>query len=393
MNKKRLLIAGGSYADIPLIVAAKMMGYHVITCSYRPDDLGHKYSDEHYLVDYSDLNAVLNLAERLKIDAICPCCNDASALTSAYVAERLNLKGHDSYEISRILHHKDLFRDICLKNNIPVPYGESFSDTKKALKALQKFNMPVIIKPVDRTGGKGVSRIDSIEEGEKAIEKAFALSNTKRIIIEEFIEGKHFGLSTFIVDKKVAFHFSGDEYYYKNPYLVSAASTPASCDPKIIESICLHIEKLARTLSFTDGIFHIQFILKENKPYITDVCRRGPGDLYIRFVEIATGVSYAKWIVQAFTGTRGNEIYQKEPEGFFTRHCIMGDRNGKLKELVIDKSIKNNILEEFIWATHGYEVNDYLTTKFGIVFLKFDSMNEMLNKTRNMQELIKAVIL
>ena len=103
-----MLIAGGGYADIPLILSAKKLGYYVITTGNRPEELGHFYSDEYHHTDYSDLKAMLTLSKQLKINAICACCNDFSALSSAYVAENLGLPGHDSYETTKIIHHKDL---------------------------------------------------------------------------------------------------------------------------------------------------------------------------------------------------------------------------------------------------------------------------------------------
>jgi len=75
-NKKKLLIAGGGYADIPLILSAKKLGYYVITSGNRPDEMGHKYSDEYRKADFSDREAILNLAISSKVSAICACCND-----------------------------------------------------------------------------------------------------------------------------------------------------------------------------------------------------------------------------------------------------------------------------------------------------------------------------
>ena len=73
VSNKKLLIAGGGYADIPLINAAKDLGYYVITSGNRPDELGHKESDEYRYADFSEPETMLELAKALKIDAICPC--------------------------------------------------------------------------------------------------------------------------------------------------------------------------------------------------------------------------------------------------------------------------------------------------------------------------------
>jgi len=127
-----LLIVGGGYADIPLILSAKKLGYHVITTGNRPNELGHLYSDEYHQADFSDIEAILTLSEQLKISAICACCNDFSALSSAYVAEKLGRPGHDSYETAKIIHHKDLYRQFALKHGISSPIAMGLKKYKRS---------------------------------------------------------------------------------------------------------------------------------------------------------------------------------------------------------------------------------------------------------------------
>jgi biotin carboxylase len=88
---KKLLLVGGSHADIPVIQAAHQQGFYVITTGNKKDDLGHRLADIYYPADYSDPKQILDLAQRLKIDAICPSANDFSALSCAYTAEKLGL--------------------------------------------------------------------------------------------------------------------------------------------------------------------------------------------------------------------------------------------------------------------------------------------------------------
>jgi hypothetical protein len=132
----------------------------------------------------------------------------------------------------------------------------------------------------------------------------------------------------------------------------------------------------------------VQYILKDEEPIIIEITRRAPGDLYVKFVEYATGVDYANWIVKAAVGLDCSEVSQVPVKGFFTRHCIMSSKEGIVKDIVFDLSIKDNVIDQFVWGNPGYEINDLMTSKLGIVFLKFDSRGEMLDKTENMQELI-----
>ena len=139
MKKKKLLIAGGSHSDIPLIQSGKKLGYHVITSGNNKNDIGHKYADETHLEDFSNKEAMLDLAKKLKIDAICSSSNDFSVITSTYIAEKLGLQGHDSYETTEKLHHKDKFKKFALENKLLVPNSLSFDTIENTRNHLNKI--------------------------------------------------------------------------------------------------------------------------------------------------------------------------------------------------------------------------------------------------------------
>lgn len=390
--KKKLLIAGGGYADIPLVKAAQKLGYHVITSGNRSDELGHRISDSYRPGDFSDPEAMLRIASAEQIDAVCACCNDFSAISAAYVAERLDLPGHDPYDVAKLIHHKDRYRAFAHSNGIPAPEAGSFADIASALAAIPDYRLPLIVKPVDLTGGKGVSRIDCIDEANQALEYAFATSKSKRVVVEEFIQGTRHGFSAFLWDGKVVFHFADNEHYYLNQYLVSAASAPTFAPTAAIDQLVAQTENIASRLSLKIGIFHVQYILRNGEPIIIEICRRPPGDLYIKLVKHATGVDYPSWLVRAAAGLDCSGLSQRETDGYFTRHCVMTNRTGILTDVVFDPEIADNVIDRFMWWRAGDRVEQFMTTKLGIVFLGFASMDEMLYKTERMQDLIRAVV-
>ena len=391
-DNKKLLLAGGGYADIPLIRAAQNLGYYVVTTGNRPEELGHKVSDEYRPADFSDPEAMLGLARDIGIEAICPCCNDFSAISSAYVAEQLGLPGHDPYETSQLIHHKDSYRKFAMDNDIPTPFAKGFEDLETALSSIGDFRFPLIIKPVDLTGGKGITKVADQLEVKIALEDAFAISKLGRVVVEEFVEGSRHGFSAYLRDGKVVFYFTDNEHYYLNQFMVSAASTPTTVNESAVEELIVQSEIIAGILSLKTGIFHVQFVLRNGKPVIIEICRRPPGDLYIKLVEHATGVDYSTWIVKASCGLDCSGLNQKEVDGYYLRHCVMASRTGTLENVVIDPSIEKNIIDSVMWWDSGDKVDNYLAAKFGIAFLKFDSMDELLIKSEKMHEFIRTNI-
>ncbi|MBE6851886.1 MAG: ATP-grasp domain-containing protein [Ruminococcus sp.] len=390
---KKLLILGGSHAEIPLIQSAQKKGFYVITTGNQEDGQGHKFSDRYVNCDFSDKEAILSLARTVKADAICSGCNDFALLSAAYAAEKLGLPGHDSYETSLILHHKDRYRKFAADNGMPTPQAYKSFSVEEACRYAGDIGYPVIVKPVDLTGGKGIKKCCDQAELISACSDAFCRTREDHIIIEKFIDGTNHGFSAFIKNKKVIFFFADNEHYYLNKYMVSGASTPADVPDSVPDMLCEYSETISQSLGLVDGILHIQYILSEDSiPYIIEVCRRAPGDLYIRFVELATGVPYPDMIVGAETGEGFMPCTRKEPDGYYTRHCIMGNRKGVIEDVVFSEEILQNIVESFLWWKEGDIIENELLYKAGIVFLKFSDKHEMAKKLSLINELIKIKV-
>lgn len=390
LHASKILILGSSHSEIPLIAAAKNLGYYVITSGNQNDGLGCAYSDEYVDCDFSDKDAILKLAKEKSINAICSGCNDFALLTAAYVAEKLGLKGHDSYETSLTLHHKDKYRKFASENNIKTPKAIICENEEGLIKALEILKYPIIIKPVDLTGGKGIARCDNLNQALKAFQDAMKITREKHIIVEEFIEGSNHGFSAFIQDQKVTFSFADNEQYFINKYLVSGAYTPADIPQSAIKKLYEYCNKIAKSLSLVDGILHIQFILDKNQePVIIEICRRAPGDLYVKFVEIATGTNYSEAIVCAEAGIKLPDLRQQNPAFPLVRHCIMGDVEGIIENVSMDKSLKDKIVDGMLWWKKSDVINDKNTYKAGILFIRFSDIDEMNELVPKLNDLIK----
>ena len=391
MSKPCLLIAGGGHSEIPVIKAAKKLGFYVITSGNKPEDLGHQFSDEMRLADFSDKEAMLKLAADLSIDAIVPGCNDFSAISSAYVAQELRLPGHDPLETVELIHHKDRYRAMAKDLGIASPRAFGCADFDASVDAIQKLDFPIIIKPVDLTGGKGISRADTMEAAVQAVNDAFAISRAKRVVIEEFIVGTRHGFSAFLQNSRISFYFADDEYYHLSPYLVSAASSPSSCAENTLLKIKQDGEKLTKALGLVDGIFHVQFIKPpDGDPVIIEICRRAPGDLYIELVRHSAGVPYAEWIVRASSGLPVTQVSHLGGDQIITRHCLMTDRSGTFDGFEFDPEVSSSIIDRLIWAKTGDQIKDPLTHKFGIVFVRHDNLDQRERVAPRLQQLLGA---
>ena len=166
------MILGGSRYVLPVIRAAHELGVYVITCDYLPDNIAHRYSDEYCNVSIIEKEAVLAVAQEHYIDGIVSFACDPGVVSAAYVAEKMGLPFQCSYKAACILQDKGLFRQFLTDNRFNCPKAIRYEDKNAPLKDVDFFNWPVIVKPTDSAGSKGVTRVDKPEELPAAIDIA-----------------------------------------------------------------------------------------------------------------------------------------------------------------------------------------------------------------------------
>lgn len=393
LKVKKLLMLNGSHSEIPLINAAKQLGYYVITSGNNPSLIGHSYANQYIYADYSNEKEMLRIAKENSIDAVCSCANDFGAITAAYIAEQLDLPGHDSYDTAKLLHQKNRFKEFARENSLQTPLADIYSSVEEATVMKDKYEYPVIVKPVDLTGGKGVSKVNNAQEYACAVQTALCKSIQGKIVVEKFINGTYHSFSTFLLDKKVIAYYSDNEYSYCNPYFVATSGGPARDVMKVKDVLVDQAEIIAQKLQLVNGVFHMQYVMSEGKPYIIDITRRCSGDIYTEPVEHATGIAWAKWIVMAECGFDSNSFKERGVQTKYCgRHCLMAERNGVLEDVIIDKGLEKNIYKKITWWKKGDVIKDYLVDKLGILFLEYESEEEMLEKIAHINELIRIKI-
>jgi biotin carboxylase len=384
-----LLVVGGSHAEIPLIGAAKRMGYTVVTTGNRADDLGHRHADRYVPADYSDPEQVHSVAVHERVEAIVSGCNDFAALSTASVCDELGLAGHDPHEIALRIHHKDLFRELLDELGLESPRSGVVRAADEAVALCERIGYPVIVKPVDLTGGKGMTVCDDAGHVARAVDAALALSRQHHVVVEQYLTGTRHGFTCFVHDGQVGFRFADDEQYYLNPFLVSGTTTPTSMPGYALAELVSNVELISTKLGLVDGLVHVQCIMTPSGPQIIEVCRRCPGDLYPVFVELSTGYDYAGSVVRAETGADAHPS-DGGTQRPIARHCVMAPRSGVVAGVEVDASLRRLVVEQMWWWAHGDVIEQHLTQKLGIVFCAFDGRDEMVLTAPQLTDLVRV---
>lgn len=385
------MLLGGLRYLLPVIEAAHKLGIYVITCDYIPDNIAHKYSDEYHNVSIVDKEAVLELARKLQIDGIMSFAVDPGVVTAAYVQEQMGLPGNP-YESVCILQNKDRFRNFLTQHGFNVPKAKGFSSIAEALGEAYWYPWPVIIKPTDSAGSKGVTRVDRLEDLEPALKVAFEHSLSGRVIVEEFIEKQGCSSDTdcFSIDGELKFvSFSAQRFDEKapNPYTPSAYSWPSTFTKEQEDYLTSEIQRLLTLLGMRTSIYNIETRVGANgKPYIMEVSPRGGGNRLAEMIRFATGVDLITNAVRAAVGEEVVGVEQKPYDGHWAEVVLHTEKDGQFVSLDIDEDFRQaHVKQVDLWVEKGDEVRAFkgANDAIGTLVLNFDNEKNLLSALSN----------
>jgi biotin carboxylase len=391
-RQESVLVLNGGYAEIPMITAARELGYRVLTTGTDPLGIGHSYADRYIYADFSDPSAVVTLAREGEIVGVVSACNDFAAITATRIAEALGLPGHDRPEAAVTLHLKDEFRSTMKKLGLPSIRSQRVETGDQAKHLVGHLQFPLIVKPVDLSGGKGISICSIPEELEQAVNFARSSSRSNHVLVEEYLDGSHHGFTCFIQSGRVVWWFADDEQYFINPFLVAGTSSPTSISPSSISSVINVVESLAKHLRLVDGLVHLQCILSGEDIYIIEACRRCPGDLYPEFVRHATGWNYAQAIVRSELGLAVALPDHTSHLTQIVRHCAMADRNGFYQGTEISPSLRRQLVGRWLLTQPGARLDNFMSEKSEILFFSFSSEREKLAHLDSRDAKVRVIV-
>ena len=397
---KKLMLLGGIRYLLPAIEAAHRHGYYVITVDYLPNNIAHKYSDEYHNLSILDMEAVLALAKELQIDGILSYAVDPGVVTAAYVAEKMGLPFACSYKTACILQDKSRFRQFLTENGFNAPNAKGYMNAEEAIRDIDYYNWPVIVKPVDSAGSKGVSRVDNPRNLSKSISQALRESHNGHFIIEDFLEkeGMSSGTESFFVDGELKYNAFYDQWFdieATNPYTPSAECWPTEKKEEILKDIRCQLQHLGDLLRFRTGIFNVEWrICKNGKIYLMEVSPRAGGNRLAEILNYATDIDIIEAEVCKAVNDHFKEIHEPIFKGYYAILVLHSDKKGIFKSMEINSTIKKNIIEEEIRVKAGDKIEAFngANNAIGTLFFCFDSRKKMKYCLENYKKWIRINI-
>ena len=382
---KTILLLGGAAQQVVAIDTARRLGYRTVLCDYLPDNPGQFHADKFYLVSTTDMEAVLEVAKSEKVDGILSYASDPAAPTAAYVAEKLALPTN-SYASVDILCNKDKFRCFLKSNGFNAPASRGYSNVNDAMHDSGEYCLPVIVKPVDSSGSKGATVLRSWDGLETALGHAFAFSRGHRVIIEEFIEKKHpylIGGDIFVVNGRIVLWglLNCHRDSHVNPLVPVGKSYPLMLDDSDRINVEKTLQGIVDKLGIRFGAMNVELIVSvDGRVWPIDIGPRNGGNMIPDLLGMIFSVDVVEMTVKAAMDGGLCEFSLGAGIPYYATHNLHSDRNGVFRTVSFSAELERKIVRREIYKKTGDKVEyfDNASKAIGIVFMKFDCMEEMM---------------
>ena len=391
---KTVMVLGASYLQTFAIKKVKEMGYRAVALDGNPESVGFSDADSSYPCSTTDREGVLAIARKEKIDGIMTYASDVSAPAVAYVAEKLGLPTNP-YESVVTMTDKSLTRRFMEKHGFNVPESAEAQSLSEAAAAAEKIGFPVIFKPVDSAGSKGVSRVDSPAEIEKAFLFALDYSRSKRIIVEKFLvrKGHQIDADCFMYDGELVHFLPMDQHRDEiAPYSPIGISAPSVLKDAKAELARAEVERFLKLLGMRFGEYNVEYLFDENDDfYLLEIGPRAGGNLIPDVIFRSAGLDLCRASVAAALGEDCSSVRSLPYKKCVSSYIVHSQRDGEFAGIEYDESIASGVVFEKLFVSPGEKIRRFsgAPDALGFSLIEFSDLETMMRVMDNTADYIR----
>ncbi len=310
-KEENLAIIGATCFQLPLILKAKEMGYTTHVFAWAVGDVGESAADFFYSISIVEIDEILSKCKDIGICGICSIASDLAIITVNYVAEKMGLIGN-SMVCTKRSTNKHLMR--CAFENGGDPSPKSIVVNRDTNLSSLELEYPVIVKPTDRSGSRGINKLMSSEYLRIAVSNAIEVSFEKKALIEEYVEGQEYSVEFISYHGRHYFLALTKKYTTGAPHFIETGHLqPAFVEQRILWKVISVVSHALDTLGIENGASHSEIkIDAEGKIKIIEIGGRMGGDcIGSHLVRYSTGYDFVAMVIQIAVG--------KAPD--FTKVC------------------------------------------------------------------------
>lgn len=304
-DMKKIVIIGANEFQNPLILKAKEMGFETHVFAWQDGSVGERTADVFYPISIVEEDKILEKCREIHPDAIVTIATDLGGAVVNNLNARMGLPGNDP-ECSLIATNKYEMRQALQKAGIPVP-GFVQVDTESNSKCLDGLKFPMIVKPTDRSGSRGVTQVDCIEEWMTAVKLACQQSFEHKAITEEYLTGQEYSCECISYQGKHTYLTLTQKYTTGFPHYIETAHVqPAQLPEGAEEKVKNIVFSALDALKIKNGASHTELkIAPDGSIGIIEVGARMGGDcIGSHLVPLSTGYDFVRMVIDVACGKK-----------------------------------------------------------------------------------------
>ena len=299
MDKKAIMVFGVGELQKSIIERAHEMGLFVVGIDPCPNAICKDGCDVFEVVDGQDFNSTVAICHKYNVKAIVTAATDKPLVMMANVAEKLNFP---FYSVRTAIWSTDKFqmKQRFIEGDIPCAQGRLISSANE----VEDMDFPIIVKPRDNSGSRGVKLCRSKEELQISIDEALENSRLTTVLVEEFIEGREFSVESLHYGGKSEVIQFSEKKTTEFPYNVELGhKQPANLTDDQREKICTIICKIAECMQFENCPSHTELKINDHGIFVIETSPRLGGD-YITSIltPLSTGINLEEQLLHIALG-------------------------------------------------------------------------------------------
>lgn len=359
---RKALVLGGTEDHVRLITLLKERGFYTILMDYYPNPPAARYADEHLRESALDREKALEIARSRQVDLTIALCIDQAILTMAYVSEQMGTPCYLNHEQALSFTNKSFMKVKMAEGGIPTSKFLVLRIGDAAKEACRDLSFPVVVKPVDSNGSKGVTRVDDPDDLEPALKRAFDFTHDGRAIVEEFVEGDEYSIELFLRDgEPVLISHSRTEKtdLHRNLFVTVSSCSPSGLEEKDEFELLKIGRAISTVFSYPSGPLLVQCLKQRGRLSIIEFSARIGGGSKHHFVKHDRGCDYLDYLVRFALG-ESMEPVRMNPAGFHTRCHFVYARPGVIGRVDgIDRLLRDERVKAFYhYKSEGMVVTD-----------------------------------
>lgn len=357
---KRLLVLGAGRGQVGLYKAAKEMGIVTIAGTMEGNNLPClPWADEVCYMNIAHPDDVVCKAKELQLDGVATCCLDTGIPALGRVCDALNLTGLE--ENAAILCGDKLqMKNAFMEHNVSTARYFEVSNEAELEEALEKLQLPVIVKATDLQGSNGIYISKTREAAYNGFREAMKKTKRTYCIVEEYIEGWEFGAQAFVYNGEILFVMPhGDETYMSHTAVPVGHYVPLDCDQSIYEQTDTAVRSAIRALGLNNCAVNVDLILRDGVVYVIELTGRVGANCLPELVEINFGIEYYKMIAAMALGEDPRELWNKRRDctkAGLARMILETQNSGILESISYNEEEDEDLLELTFFKHPGDEI-------------------------------------